>query len=217
MGVEWVAGLLVALAVAGLGGAALLFFRGTWFMQWLRGTGGILLVLTAIYCSLIAGSLFAYQASAGDAPIATLSFEKTGDQQWSATVSEPNGNRRVFELAGDLWELDVRILRYAGLGGLFGTAPSFQLERLATRYVSLEDQSSKDHSEHNLATGGFLGFDLWERADRHGNVFVEASRSNIALLPMADGAIFEVRLSDDGLSLGAANSAAEDALQSIVE
>lgn len=218
MSVEWVAGLLVVVAIACLGGTAFLFFRESWLIQWLRGTAGLLLAALAFYLALVAASLFTYQAVADSKPLATVSFENAGPQAWQVTIAEPNGDRRSYEVLGDLWQLDVRLLRYSGIGALFGTSPSFQLERISGRYLSVEDESSKDHSDYMLATEPFLGFDLWQRAADHGSLIVDALRSNVALVPMAEGAIFEVTLGeDDVLELRAANSAAEDALKSVGE
>lgn len=215
MGVEWVAGLLVFFSVACLGGAAFLFFREAWLIQWLRGTAGFLLVGFALYASLVAASLFGYQQVSTSVPMATISFAKAGDRAWNVTLAEANGDRRVYEMLGDLWQLDVRLLRYHGVASVFGAAPSFQLDRLAGRYASLEDEATRDHTEYSLATEPFLGFDLWQRAFDHGSLVVDARRSNVTLVPMADGAIFELRLGDTGLGVMPANSAAEEALKRI--
>ncbi len=218
MSVEWVAGLLVVVAIACLGGTAFLFFRESWLIQWLRGTAGLLLAALAFYLALVAASLFTYQAVSASQPLATVSFENAGPQTWQVTIAEANGDRRSYEVLGDLWQLDVRLLRYSGIGAIFGTSPSFQLERVAGRYLSVEDESSKDHSDYLLAPQPFLGFDLWQRAADRGSLIVEATRSNVALVPMAEGAIFEVTLGEeDVLSLRAANSAAEQALKSLGE
>lgn len=215
MGVEWVAGLLILLAVLSLGGAAFLFFRETWFLQWLRGSAGFLLVLAALYAVLVAASLFKYQTVPADAPMAVLSFESTGDQRWRVTIAESNGDRRVHELLGDLWQLDVRLLRYRGVGAAFGTPPSFELERLAGRYLALEDEAEKDHADFQLGSRSVLGYDLWQAAADDGSMLVEATRSNVAMVPIADGAIFELRLTEDRLGVTPANSAAEDALKRV--
>lgn len=217
MGVEWVAGLLVVLAVICLGAAAILFFRARWFLQWLRGTAGFLLAGTSLYLVFIAASLFGYQQARSDAPLVIVSFEKTAAQSWNVTLAEANGDRRVFKLQGDLWQLDVRLLRYKGPAGVFGTQPSFRLERLSGRYLSIEDAATKEHTEFDLMPKPFLGFDIWERAEAHGSLIVTASRSNVALVPIAVGAIYEVWLGEGGLALRAVNSAAEDALKSVGE
>ncbi|MFZ5755798.1 MAG: hypothetical protein ACOY3X_02720 [Pseudomonadota bacterium] len=215
MGVEWVAGLLVVFAVLCLGGAAWLFFRETWFLQWLRGTAGFLLAAAALYAVLIAASLFKYQGVRSDVPMATLSFENMAPQQWRITIAESNGDRRVHELQGDLWQLDVRLLRYKGLGAMFDTPPSFELERLSGRYFSLEDEAAKDHGDFLLVTRPALGFDMWESTYENGSAIAEASRTNVSMVPAADGAIFELRMGETGLAVVPANSAAEDALKSV--
>lgn len=219
MSVEWVAGLLVVLAVVALGGAALLFFRGeAWLMQWLRGTAGVLLASLALYLVFIAASLFSYLPAPDTDPLATLSFQKSGEQSWNVTVAEPDGSARVYDLKGELWQLDVRLLRHTGLGGIFSTGPSYQLERLTGRYLAEEDEASKDHSEHRLVSDPFLGYDIWQQASEHGSFLVTGVRSGVSLVPAADGAIFGVALDEEGLlALKAMNSVAEDALKSVSE
>lgn len=215
MGVEWVAGLLVLVAVICLGSAAFLFFRDSWFIQWLRGSAGFLLVAGAIYAVLVAASLFQYQVVPAQAPMAVVSFENVGLQRWRVTIAESNGDRRVHELLGDLWQLDVRMLRYHGIGALLGTPPSFELERLSGRYISVEDEANKDHADFQLVTRSVLGYDLWSRAAANGSMLVEATRSNVAMVPIMDGAIFELRLNNDHLAVKPANSAAEDSLRRV--
>lgn len=217
MSVEWVAGLMVLIAVLALGGAALVFFRNReWFVPWLVGTGGMLLAGMALYLALLAGSLFAYQGSEGETPLATVSFVAGEPQAWDVTISEANGRTRTYELNGDLWQLDVRLLRFSGIGGIFGTPPSFQLERISGRYISLEDEASKDHTEYPLNDEPFLGFDLWQRAQDGGSLFVTAVRSNVTLVPILDGAIYEVIIGEDGLlAIRPANSVAEDAQKTV--
>lgn len=212
MSVEWVAGLMIVIAIVALGGAALLFFRESWFMQWLRGTAGFLLVGMALYLVLMAASLFSYQQSSPEVPLASVSFVATGPQAWDVTVAEANGRNRVYELRGDIWQLDVRLLRYSGLGGIFGSQPSFQFERIGGRYITAEDEAAKEHTDYIMAADPPLGFDLWQRASRSGSIFVSAVRTGVALVPIVDGAIYEVVLDEDGLlTVRAGNSIAEDA------
>lgn len=213
MGVEWIAGTLIVLAIACVIGAAVLFLGASWLVQWLRGTAGVLLVVIAGYFVLFSASLFSYQQVSVDAPLATVSFERNDAQNWAVTVAEANGNRRQFNLLGDLWQLDVRLLRYAGPLSVFGANPLFQLEQLSGRYLTMEDQQEKDRSEFRLAAGAFLGYDLWTRVHEGGSLMIDASRSSVVLVPIADGAIYEVRLDERGLALAAANSVAEDALR----
>lgn len=210
MGVEWVAGLMVLIAIVALAAAAVIFFRDrSWFLQWLRGTAGFVLLAVSVYMSLLAGSLFAYQKTTDGLPLATVSMVANGPQAWDVTVTEANGTSRVFEVYGDLWEMDVRLLRYSGIGSIFGTSPSFQIERLAGRYLSLEDQQSKDLTEYNLLTEPVLGFDVWERAQASGSLFVTPASSGLRLLPAVDGAIVEVILDESGhLAIRQANASA---------
>lgn len=215
MGVEGVAGLLIVLAMVCLGIAAFLFFRESWFMQWLRGMAGFVLVGAALYLVLLSASLFGYQQVSDETPLATISFEQAGAQAWAVTIAEANGDRRVFRLLGDIWQLDVRLLRYTGVASIFGAAPSFQLERLSSNYLSFEDEANKERSDYGLVAKPLFGFDLWQRVWDGGSLLMAASRSSVVLVPIVDGAIFSVLMGESGLDISAANSAADVALKQV--
>lgn len=213
MSVEWIAGLMVVLAIASLGGAALLFFRHTWFLQWLRGTAGFLLAGLALWFAFFAASLFSYERVEAGKPLATVSFTASGEHAWDVAIATAAGDRFQYDLRGDLWQLDLRLLRWKGV--FSGAQPLFVPERLSGRYVSLEDEATLERTEHNLLPGTFLGYDLWERVDGSGSLALSASRAGVVLVPIADGAIFEVQLGDSGLVAAPANSAAEAALKQV--
>ena len=192
-------------------GGAIILIRQTWFIQWLKGTAGLLLIGTAVYLSLFALNLFSYQELREGKPIATVSFRNTAPQTYIATVSQPNGTSRDFQLKGDLWQLDARIVRWKGLLALFGFSPGYELDRIQGRYLTLEDERSLERTVYRIGKD-HIGIDVWASAYDGWSMVVDARYGSATYLPMADGAIFEVRLESSGLVGKALNGSAQQAI-----
>ncbi|MDF1780474.1 MAG: hypothetical protein P1U67_04185 [Alcanivoracaceae bacterium] len=186
--------------------------RQQWLVQWLKGTAGLLFIAVAIYFSLFALNLFSYQQLTREAPVATVSFKEVSPQVFSATVSQPNGTVSEYELNGELWQLDARIIKWKGLFALFGFAPGYQLDRISGRYLSLEDELSRERTVYEVKTPA-IGFDIWQSAKSGWSMMVDASYGSATYLPMTNGAIFEVTLSNTGLVGRPLNGSAQEAVE----
>ena len=192
-------------------GGAIILIRQTWFIQWMKGTAGLLLIGGAVYLSLFALNLFSYHELREGRPIATVSFRNTAPQTYIATVSQPSGESRDFQLKGDLWQLDARIVRWKGLLALFGFAPGYELDRIQGRYLALEDERSRERTVYEIASD-HIGVDVWASARDGWSMVVDARYGSATYLPMADGAIFEVRLESSGLVGKPLNGSAQQAI-----
>lgn len=177
---------------------AFILVRQQWFMQWLKGTAGLLLIGVAIYFSMFALNLFSYQSLTREKPVATVSFREVAPQTFSATVTQPNGQVGQYELSGDLWQLDARIIKWKGLFSWFGFSPGYQLDRISGRYLSLEDELSRERTVYAVQTPS-VGLDIWQSARDGWGMIIDARYGSATYLPMANGAIFEVTLSNTGL------------------
>lgn len=193
-------------------GGTWVLMRQQWFLQWLKGTAGLVLIGLAVYLSLFALNLFSYHQLTRETPIATVSFREVGPQLYSATIARRDGINTEYELRGDLWQLDARIIKWKGLFALFGFAPGYQLDRIAGRYLSLEDERSRERTVYQLHRDA-VGFDIWESARSGWSLMVDASYGSATYLPMANGAIFEVTLSGTGLVGRPLNGSAQEAVE----
>ena len=72
----------VALVVVG----AVVLIRQQWFLQWVKGTAGLLLVGVAVYMGMFAISLLGYNQLQEGKPLATVSFREDGHQSFVASV-----------------------------------------------------------------------------------------------------------------------------------
>lgn len=211
MSFEWMPLVIIALALVLLGAGGWILMSRQWLGQWLMGTGGLLLVIMAVYMSFLAVNLYEYDEIGGGEPLATLNFRETGEQQFIATVGYRDGRSRDYPLEGDLWHMDVRMLEWQGFFALLGARPGFQLESLRGRFLSLEDERSREQLAHRLHEPG-VGMDVWEWAYQGRTMMLDARRDQVRFLPMADGAIFEVTMTPTGLTGRPLNGIAEQAL-----
>ncbi|MFO7528861.1 MAG: multidrug transporter [Marinobacter sp.] len=204
----------IVLAVVGavLVIASLLFFlRPRWLLGWLKGMAVFSLLVIGIYTLVIAVNLMGYQSLEGMKTVATVSTQRQGDQLWVVTLKTGEEAPVIRSVRGDQWQLDARIIRFAGPIRWLGIAPGYRMERLSGRYTSLENEQSMPRTVIGLSEQKWP--DLWE-LDRQFNLpFVEGVYGNATFMPMRDGALFDVRLSASGLVTTPQNEAARQAVQ----
>lgn len=212
MSYEWVAGLFVIACIVFLVIGIVTMARRQWFIAWLRGTCGLLCILLAVAFGLLAVNLFSYQNLTAETPVATISFDRNERQEFSVSVVLPKGGERSFRVTGDLWQIDAKIIKWHGVFSAIGFTPGYKLDRLQGRYIALEDERSLERTVYALSEPD-IGFDLWETIQQsHWLPWVDAVYGSATYLPMADGAIFSISLSQTGLVARPMNERAEEAV-----
>lgn len=205
----------VLLAVIALAAAllALRLFVGRWLLGWLRGSAGMLLTVLAVAIAVGAWDLRGYRPLTETQPLGTLSFSKLETQRYTATLVASDGAERRFELQGDMWQLDVRLLRWNEMLTRLGLKPGYRLDRLSGRYLSLEDERSRPRTVVGLGSERPL-FDVWAWLQRTGNTLglISADYGSAAYLPMVDGALYSVGVGHSGLVATPMNDAARAAV-----
>jgi hypothetical protein len=192
-----------------------LLFKGSWFWGWVRGTSGFFLLLLALGVGLIAWDMRNFHEIEPDKSVATISFEKIEHQAFIATLALTDlATTKDFYLKGDQWQIDARVLRWTGFMQRIGSKPGYLLERLAGRYLSIEDERNFERSVYSLKPENQFIPDLWLwlYAQKQTLPFVDAVYGSATFLPMADGALFEVVLTTSGLAAKPLNDAAKKAV-----
>lgn len=185
-----------------------------WIFEWLRGMAGLALVALAVMFILVAIDLVSYKEVFNDKPLLTVSIAKKGEQQYDITLLDiDKSTEETYEVFGDQWQVDARVIRWQGFIAMFGAKPGYRLDRLSGRYYSLEDEHRKTRSAHALSSSSF-GLDMWAWVHENGGFMplFDAVYGSAAYLPMQDGAIFEVSLGVTGLAARPVNSTAEEAV-----
>jgi hypothetical protein len=188
--------------------------RFDWFFSWLRGTAGLLFFVIAIGVFVIAFDLASYDELLEEKPIALISFDKQGDQKYQAKVSYYiDKEAQNFELYGDQWQVDARVVRWTGLISALGASPGYRLDRISGRYYSLEDERRKKRSVHALEDKGHI-VDVWSILKNSGDFLpgIDAEYGSAAYLPMSHAASYEISLSRSGLTARPVNEVAKNAV-----
>ena len=136
-------GFCLLIVIAG----SIILLRTEWLLQWLKGTAGLLLIALAVYFSLFSLNLFSYQQLSRETPLLTVSFRELGPQSYVATLAQQEAGNVDYQLRGDLWRVDARVIRWKGIFALLGFQSGYQLERVQGRYLTLEDERNKEASE----------------------------------------------------------------------
>lgn len=163
-----------------------------------QGTVGVCLLLLALLFGGLAATIVHYQRLTGEQSVATLSLRQLGPQRFAARLDRADGQHRSFELFGDQWQIDARVLRWR-LPALLAGAPNlYRLERLSGRYQDIDDERQAPRSLHDLADDGYP--DLWalKRQFPQWLGFVDAEFGSATYLPMLDGAHYTVTLGPRG-------------------
>lgn len=178
-----------------------------------RGGPGALMLALGVLLGSIAANLHTYARFNAEQPVATVALNKLGEQRFVAQVTLPATDRSArFELRGDQWQIDARVLRWRGLATLLGLDSRFRLERLSGRFSDTGQASRTLPSVHDLSAEH--GIDFWGMAQRYGRwlPLVDATYGSAAYVPMADGSRWRVSIGRDGLIIRPDNSAAQQAL-----
>jgi hypothetical protein len=186
--------------------------RGRALSGTLTGGAALVLILLSVCAALIAVNLRTYQRLSHEQPAGELQLTRTGDRQFEAVLTYPDGRRESFALLGDEWQADARVLKWQALGNLIGFDTVYRLERIGGRYTRVEDERSRARTVYALHPPQRI--DLWEFLQRHHAwvPWVDALYGSATFLPMADGALYELKVSQSGLVSRPLNQAARDAV-----
>lgn len=201
--------IVIVLAFLAIVGVIILWRNKGWFLQWLKGSFGFLLVIFVIVCGFVLSDLWSYKQFEKEHPIATISVYKLSDQEYDITIATPDGEEQRYQILGDQWQLDVRLLTWKGPLAASGMMPLYRLDRLSGRYLSLEQERTAPRSVYSLAQSRW--FDLWQWLNQY-SFWLDAHFGSAVFMPLSNGAVYSIRLTPKGLLAKPLNDAAEEAL-----
>lgn len=174
-------------------------------------TGGIVILLAA-GAGLVAANLFTYARLTHEQEAARVATSRLGERHFAVSVRREGSAAKRYELRGDEWQIDARVLKWRAMGNLLGFDTVYRLERLSGRYGYIAEERSAPRTVHGLAEDP--GMDLWTLARRYQRYLpiADALYGSAAYVPMADGAEYVVSVSTSGLVVRPANEAARKAI-----
>ncbi|HEY6643614.1 hypothetical protein [Povalibacter sp.] len=205
----------IAIVIAVFGGLLLLLacqrlYRARFLAAGGSALMGFLLLACAALFFVVSLNLHTYARLTYEQPIAEIVFEGRGPQRYRATLTRmPGGEMQIFMLAGDEWQLDARVLKWKGWANLLGLDAQYRLERVGGRYRDIEQERHAQRTVYALSENP--GIDLWEMSTNYPRwlPFVDAIYGSATYMPMAEGARYQVSLTQSGLIARPLNSQAE--------
>ncbi|HEV3008201.1 MAG TPA: hypothetical protein VGX52_04125 [Burkholderiales bacterium] len=185
-------------------------------LQLARGTlfflSGGLVILVAAAAALVALNLYTYARLTHEQEAARVSIRELGARHYAVSLQAKNTPPRHFELRGDEWQIDARVLKWRAVGNLLGFDTVYRLERLSGRYGDITQERSSPRTVYTLAEDP--GLDFWTVLRRYHNYvpLADALYGSAAYVPMAEGAEYAVTVSASGLVVRPGNEAARKAV-----
>lgn len=185
-------------------------------VQLVRGTmfflSGALVLIVAGGIALIALNLHTYARLTHEQDAARVSMRQLGERHFTVSVQPKDAPARRYELRGDEWQMDARVLKWRGLGNLLGFDTVYRLERLSGRYGDITQERNAPRTVYALAEDP--GLDFWTVLRRYHDYvpLVDALYGSAAYVPMAEGAEYAVSVSTSGLVVRPGNDAARKAV-----
>ena len=144
-------------------------------------------------------NLYTYQRFSHESAVGTLVFTSRAPETFQVEWVPASGSRRVFELRGDEWQMDVRMIKWTDWLTFLGEDPLYRLDRISGRYVDADEARRRPPVIEELAEEP--GFDVWDFARKSGEWLpgVDAVYGSSVFLPMEDAAAFEVSMTRTGL------------------
>lgn len=222
--IDWLARLHPQVLIVGIGLAGVLLavpfllaaLRRLRRLRLVGGTlyllsAGLLILLTAL-AGLVAANLFTYARLTHEQEAARVTSRQLGQRHFAVSVQQKNTPPRHFELRGDEWQIDARVLKWRAMGNLVGLDTLYRLERLSGRYGDAASERMSPRTAHDLAEDP--GLDLWALTRRYQRYLplADALYGSAAFVPMAEGADYVVSVSSSGLVVRPGNDAARKAL-----
>ena len=209
---------IITFIIAALG--VLIFFVGLgrlWHRRIIAGCldalAGLLLVAISAPIVAISMNLYTYDRLTYEAPVAEIRFQEKAPQHFWTYMTLPHTRAMIFDLRGDEWQLDARILKWHGITFLLGFDTAYRLDRLNGRYRNIAQEKTAARTVYSL--GEDQGLDVWAIIQKYKRwlPWIDAVYGSATYMPMVDGAQYRVTISTTGLITRPGNDAAKAAVR----
>ncbi len=213
----------VLILFAGLGS----LFKGRFFGGLFGTVGGAALLGLALSAALLGQNVQTYGRLTYERPVATLAVRRLAPQYFEIALVQPSDGERpartaVYPVNGDEWRIEAQVLKWKPWANVVGLDAQYRLDRLSGRYQNIEQERTGARSVHALSGGDEGGglqdyvpwkLSVWDVARRYRRYLdaVDTLYGSAAYMPMADGATYEVWITQSGLIARPTNEAARAA------
>jgi hypothetical protein len=160
---------------------------------------GVAVAALGLSATLIAVGTRGYQALTHEEVAARISVRPTAPQRFDAQVRFPDGRVAGHAIAGDELYVDAHIIKWKPIANLLGLHTAYELDRIAGRYRSVDQERTGMRTVYPLAAPRTL--DLFALRQRYGWLapLYDAEYGSASFVPVTRPAELEVRVSTSGL------------------
>ncbi|MEL7184848.1 MAG: hypothetical protein AAFN50_00255 [Pseudomonadota bacterium] len=161
---------------------------------------------------MLAFSYYGYGRLVEEQSVGEIYFTRSAPEVYVARLMIDGQTDRHYELKGNEWQMDARVITWKPPATLLGLDPIYQLDRLSGRYSDVGDEMSAERTVYSLSDE--IPLDVWYVAREYPRLMpgVDAHYGTATYLPMADGARYAVTLTRTALIARPVNEAAENAV-----
>ena len=183
---------------------AYLFLR-SWRLRRIMGGLSYLLmslvmILSALLALVISAGSIGYKALVREELAAIVYITPLGIQQFQARIICAGACDTVFAIAGDELYVDARILKWKPLVNVLGLHTAYCLDRVAGRYVDINDEHTKVRTLYSLH-GWMKPWDLFFLRTRFSFLapILDAQYGSAAFVPVRDVRVVKIMVTTSGL------------------
>jgi hypothetical protein len=184
-----------------------------------RFIAGLLLTLMGASVALVGAGLHIYARLSYEQPVAQVKVtaRDPSAKRYEVTVQSLAGDARetTCEIQGDEWLLSARVQTWKPWANLIGMNATYTLEQLANRYLSADEANANMITACDLARPNALYARLvpaaWQARLLEALQADERRFGSANYMPLADGALYLVFMTQNGLNAEPANDPARAA------
>jgi hypothetical protein len=140
-----------------------------------------------------------YRALTREEVAVEVHLQPAGRHAFMARFVFPDGHEATHRLTGDQLYVDAHILKWKPVANLLGLHTAYELDRVAGRYASLEDEQSRPRTVESLRRSKTA--DLFDLRQKYTPLafLVDAEYGSATFVDVKAPAVVEVRVSTTGL------------------
>jgi hypothetical protein len=160
----------------------------------------LVMALSALLALVISAGSIGYKALVREDLAATVYIMPLGVQQFQARIVCPDTRDTAFAIAGDELYVDARILKWKPLVNVLGLHTAYCLDRVAGRYVDINDERTKVRTLYSLH-GWMKPWDLFFLRTRYSFLapILDAYYGSAAFVPVRDVKVIKILVTTSGL------------------
>jgi len=160
---------------------------------------GLAVTAVGALAATVAVGIKGYTALTHETVAARITVTPSGPQRFDARVKFPDGRESGFVIAGDELYVDAHVLKWKPIVNVLGLHTAYELDRIAGRYRSAEQERAGLRTIYPLAAPKTI--DLFDLRSRYAWLapLVDAEYGSASFVPVTKPAELEVRVSTTGL------------------